>query len=391
MSILIKTMARAPVRYSDPFVARLYDDIGALIEGDTVDPDRIANDLQELAARNNPWVREYWRRTERGSGIPDSAFHSGSLFHFPDAVPVRAFRTSGATGQPPGVAEYSERGLDLMHRSVIANARRHVFGWLDRPNVIRLVPEVQDAPDEIMPYVMALLSQEFGDPATSASIVCASGLDIEALVYRLNRAVVTQRPVVVIGASVAFPRLCDALSKTGQRWVLPYRSRIVDAGGFRERSREVDVDVLRDQLAAILGVGGECFINMFCMTELASQLYDGVNVPIGPNGERPKHALAAVCPRVRDPATWALKQSGPGLVDIADLCVLDRPYAVLTGDWGIASRHGVAITGRVGAFERQSWAVTCEPPTEDRAQHATQCAYARVREPVACAFGAARS
>ena len=100
MSILIKTIAAAPVRYSDPFVARLYEDIGSLIECDAVDVDFIAHGLEELAARNNPRVREYWRATQRGSGIPDSAFRAGSLFHFPDAAPVRAFRTGGTTGQP---------------------------------------------------------------------------------------------------------------------------------------------------------------------------------------------------------------------------------------------------------------------------------------------------
>jgi hypothetical protein len=345
MAVLAKTAASAPVRYSDPFVARLYADVGALIEGDAVDTDRIAHDLEELAARNNPTVREYWSRTRPGLGLPESAFRDGSLFHFPDAVPVRAFRTTGTPGRSRGVAEYSERGLDLMHRSIIANARRHIFGWLDRPMVIRLVPDAHAAADEMQPYVIALLSRTFGDPATSRSIVDADGFDVPALIGRLNRAVVEDQPVVMIGDSCAFVQLCDALTGSG-RWVLPYRSRIVDTGGFEGRSRELEVDVLRGRLAAILGLGRECFNSVFGKTELASQLYDGVNLPHGPRGERPKHALEFVRPRVRNRFTWATAAAGPGLLDVADLCVLDRPYAVLTGDRAVASKHGVVITGR---------------------------------------------
>jgi hypothetical protein len=345
MAVLAKTAASAPVRYSDPFVARLYADVGALIEGDAVDTDRIAHDLEELAARNNPTVREYWSRTRPGLGLPESAFRDGSLFHFPDAVPVRAFRTSGTPGRSRGVAEYSERGLDLMHRSIIANARRHIFGWLDRPMVLRLGPDAHAATEELLPYVMALLARTFGDAATSTPIVGAKGLDVAALIGRLNRAVVEDQPVVMIGDSSAFVQLCDALTGLG-RWVLPYRSRIVDTGGFDGRSRELEVDALRGRLAAILGLGRECFNSVFGKTELASQLYDGVNLPHGPRGERPKHALEFVRPRVRNPRTWATAAAGPGLLDVADLCVLDRPYAVLTGDRAVASKHGVVITGR---------------------------------------------
>ncbi len=363
MPILVKTAAPAPVSYSDPFVARLYDAIGALIDGETADSDRVEQELQELAARNNPSVREYWRRTEPGLGIPDSAFRGESLFHFRDATPVRTFRTSGTTGPTRGVAEYSERGLDLLRRSIVANARRHIFGYLDRPTVIRLVPDVHAAPDGIMPYGMALLSQTFGDPATSTSIIGAQGLDVATLIDRLDRCVVQERPVVMIGGSFAFVHLCDALAERGRRWILPHRSRIVDAGGFKGRSRELDVDVLRGQLASIFGLGRECFSNIFGMTELASQLYDGTPKRVGPKGERPKHALAFVRPSVRNPSTWATAETGPGLLEVADLCVLDRPHVVLTGDWGVASKEGVAITGRVVAAESRGCALNFESPT----------------------------
>ncbi|PWT74234.1 MAG: acyl-CoA reductase [Proteobacteria bacterium] len=362
MSVVASRSSFGPISYSDPFVQRLYNDIGALIEGDAIDERRIARELEELAIRNNAAVREYWRRTERGLGAPDSAFRAGSLFHFKDAMPVRAFRTSGTSGQSRGVAEYSERGLDLMRCSVIANARRHIFGWLDRPTVIRLVPDVRAVPDGVMAYGMALLSETFGDPATSACIVGPKGLDVAMLIDRVERAISERRPIVMIGGSFAFVHLCDALSAQQRRWVVPQGSRIVDAGGFKGRSRELDVDVLRGELATIFGVSHGAFTNIFGMTELASQLYDASQTRVGPKGERPKHPLGFVQPRVRDPFTWSLTESGPGLLEVADLCVIDRPHVVLTGDWGIASREGIAITGRVVASESRGCALAFESP-----------------------------
>jgi hypothetical protein len=376
MPVLLKTAASAPIGYSDRFVARLYAEIGALIEGDALDADGIAHDLEELAARNNPSVREYWRRTRPGLGVPESAFRGRSLFHFPDAAPVCAFRTSGTTARARGVAEYSERGLDLMHRSIVVNARRHVFGWLDRPTVIRLVPDPHAARGELMPHVAALLARTFGDPASSTSIAGGQGLDVPALIERLNRAVVEERPVVMIGGSSALAHLCDALGAAGRRWVLPYRSRIVDAGGLKGRSRALEVDALRGRLAAILGLGRECFNDIFGTAGLASQLYDGVNAPLGPKGERPKHALAFLRPRIRNPITWASTETGPGLLDVADLCVLDRPYAVLTGDWGIASQHGVVITGRAVAAESRGGVPSFASPAALRVRHAERVAHA---------------
>jgi len=362
MRLAATKMTLPPIRYADAFVTRLYHDIGSLIEGDAVDEERLAHDLLELSMRNNPAVCEYWRRTEHGLGVPDSAYRMGSVFHFADATPARAFRTSGTSGQSRGLAEYSERGLDLMRCSIVENARRHIFGWLDRPTVIRLVPDVRAVPDGVMPYGMALLAETFGDPATSASIVGPKGLDIATLVERLDRAVSEQRPVVMVGGSFAFVHLCDALTERGNRWTLPQGSRIVDAGGFKGRSRELDVDVLRGALAAIFGIPRSGFTNIFGMTELASQLYDASQTRVGPKGERPKHPLGFVQPRVRDPFTWQPTRSGAGLLEVADLCILDRPHVVLTGDWGIASSEGIAITGRVVASESRGCALAFEAP-----------------------------
>jgi hypothetical protein len=211
-----------------------------------------------------------------------------------------------------------------------------------------------------MPYGMKLLSDTFGDPSTSASVVGTGGLDLPVLAALLDRAVADDRPVVLIGGSFAFVHVCDALASQGRRWALPSGSRMVDAGGFKGRSRELDVDALRRAVGDVFGIERAHCNNIFGMTELASQLYDGADVPVGPKRERPKAAAPFVSARVRDPFSWETIAAGAGLLEVVDLCVIDRPHVVLTGDWAVASDAGVAITGRVLASESRGCALSFE-------------------------------
>jgi hypothetical protein len=137
----------------------------------------------------------------------------------------------------------------------------------------------------------------------------------------------------------------------------------VDAGGFKGRSRVVGVDGLRAALGRVFGIAADRCINLFGMTELASQLYDAADVAVGPLGERPKGRLTFVEPRVRDAHTLAPIERGSGLLEVADLCILDRPHVVLTGDRGIACAEGVAIAGRVERGQSRGCSLTLDEMT----------------------------
>lgn len=334
-----------------------------MIEGHDADAAGIAARLHELASANSRALARYRQRSPADLGIPDTAFRGASVFHFAEAHIARTFRTSGTSGPDRGSAAYSERGMDLMKRSILANGRRHVFAGLDRPAVVRLVPESCVLPEGVMPYGMEVLSQTFGAPEASEAVVGPNGLDLERLTTLLDRAVADRRPVVMLGGSFAFVHLCDALLARGRSWVLPPGSRMVDAGGFKGRSRELDVDALRGAVGSTFGIARDRCTNIFGMTELASQLYDAVDTPLGPKGERPKGTTPFVAPRVRDPFSWRPAERGPGLLEVADLCILDRPHVVLTGDWAVAGEHGVAITGRVRPSESRGCALHFESPS----------------------------
>jgi hypothetical protein len=356
-------------KYSDTFVDRLFREIAGLIVDGTGDGAALEAQLCELACANSPYVAEYWKRTRPGLGVPDTAFKGASPYLFPDEAPVRTFRTSGTSGMERGNAHYTARGMELMDLSILTNARRNITRGLREPVILRFVPSEAMAPEMIMAYGMERIAGTLGNRELSACLVGPSGFDLDLLEQRVDLAVRESLPVVMIGGSFAFVNLCDALEARKRSWVLPAGSRVVDAGGFKGRSRSVGVEGMRDALRRVFGIPAESCINLFGMTELASQLYDSADIPMGPLGERPKGRTAFVRPQVRDAQTLDLRESGSGLLEVADLCILDRPYCVFTGDRGIAAPEGVAIAGRIERGQSRGCSLTLDEITGGRESH----------------------
>lgn len=358
------------LKYRDPFIERLFQDIGGLVGDGVGDVGSIEARLQELALANSPQVADYWKRTQSGMGVPDSAFKGASPYLFPEETPRRTFRTSGTTGSERGNAHYTERGLALMDLSIVNNARRHIVQKLDTPVILRCVPSESAAPEMVMAHGMELIARTFGHRELSACVIGPNGIDYALLTSRIEAAIAQDLPVVMIGGSFAYVNMCDMLEAQKRSWRLPRGSRAVDAGGFKGRSRAVGVDALRAAMGRVFGIEPTHCINLFGMTELASQLYDAADIPLGPLGERPKGRLPFVQPRVRDAQTLALRDEGTGLLEVADLCILDRPYVVLTGDRGIACREGVAIAGRIERGQSRGCSLTLDEITGGDAGHA---------------------
>ncbi|CCH31438.1 acyl-CoA reductase [Actinosynnema sp. NPDC047251] len=352
------------VAHDDPHVTGLFERMAALVTDQAGDPAAIHEELTELAVANAPDVARYWKQVGTGVGVPDTAYKDGGPHLFPDEPPVRVFRTSGTTGSVRGVVRYSRLGLVLKGLAVKANARRHLLVDGVRPVVVRFAPTERAAPDMAIAFDMARIQEECGDPELSTAVIGASGVDYPLLARTLDAAVATGRPVVLIGATFAFVNICDRLEAEGRRWELPAGSRMYDGGGFKGRSRVVPVDELRATVRRVFGVGG--FGNIFGMTELANQHFDGADVPVGPLGERPKESRPVAGPRVRDPRTREYLAHGPGLLEITDLSLLDRPHVLLTGDVGIATAHGVAIAGRIAGSTSRGCSLSLDEMTGGR-------------------------
>jgi hypothetical protein len=143
----------------------------------------------------------------------------------------------------------------------------------------------------------------------------------------------------MIGGSFGFVNFMERLTpETTLR--LPPGSRLLDAGGFKGRSREVNRFEFMDMVEASFGIPRSHIFNLYGLTELASQFYSQGDSP-----KRPPHWTRAL---VVDPLT--LEAAGPdsrGVPLLFDLANVSRPLAILTDDIAEpAGNGGFHVLGR---------------------------------------------
>ena len=260
---------------------------------------------------------------------------------FGGGVPVAEFRTSGTGGSGYGKALFSTDGLDVMAAAVERNAERMLFPDDAATRILVLAPPPDAAPHLIMAWGMARLVANFGAHG-SGFCIGRDGLNVQEVMHSLERSTV---PVTLIGASFGFVHLMDAMDDAGWRVALPPGSRIMDAGGFKGRSRTVEREDLMASFTRVLGVPATHHVNVLGMTELASQFYDNTfATPAGPRFKvnPPWTATAAMDPHTLRP----LPNGELGVLRHLDLANLDRPFVVQTDDVGRVVNGGFEVLGR---------------------------------------------
>jgi len=147
--------------------------------------------------------------------------------------------------------------------------------------------------------------------------------------------------------------LLDAFREQGHGFRLPAGSRLMDAGGYKGRSRELSRDEFRQGVERCFGIDRGCQTNLLGMTELASQFYDhviGRAAGPAPRKQNPPWTRTWAV----DPQTLAPETTGrPGLLVHLDLANLHHPAFVLTQDVGRCFDDGFEVEGRaLGADAR---------------------------------------
>jgi hypothetical protein len=180
--------------------------------------------------------------------------------------------------------------------------------------------------------------------ASDATHFVRSGdLDVAALRGRIA-SLSPAGPAIVLATSFALVHLLDALH--GQELALPPGSRVMQTGGFKGKSREVDAHDLRRAVAAGFGIDERHVIGEYGMTELSSQFWEAtIARPEAIPGTYVEPPWARVVPV--DPETLAPVGAGqPGIARIEDLANVDSAFAVLTQDHVRRVAGGFELLGR---------------------------------------------
>jgi hypothetical protein len=258
--------------------------------------------------------------------VPTDAFRLRRIAAHASELDARVFATSGTTSGARG--RHSLRRTDTYAEGAMRWAQEMLLGDEARA-FVGLVADEHSAPDSSLSFMLARFAEQRGDASWH---VADGALDIASLRARITA--LTQ-PALVAGTSFAFVHLCDACAAGAL--ALPAGSRVMQTGGFKGRSREVDEDELRTHIASVFGVAPEAIVTEYGMTELSSQLYQDA------------HRIYRAPPWLRvnavDPLSLA-PHDGEGVARFVDLANVDSAVAIQTADRIRHVEGGIVLLGR---------------------------------------------
>lgn len=302
-----------------------------------------------------PDTLKSWRELP---AVPTLAFKEIPLLSGdPDQVEV-VFRTSGTTRGPERRGEHRLLDVSLYEAALAPMFAAFVLPDQARIPLLSLVPPPRLLPDSSLAYMIRTVMDRFGAEGSDWFADLENGLHVERLVDTLRNA---QGPVALLGTSLAFVHLIDALRSSKTRLRLPKGSRIMDTGGFKSRSREVSPRGLRDDYAEWLRVMPHRCVNEYGMTELTSQFYDATLRAGGTWPPERKVAPPWMRTLAADPETLApLPRGTRGVLRHVDLANLSSVIAVQTEDEGFETEDGCVLLGRAPGAEPRGCSIAAD-------------------------------
>jgi hypothetical protein len=282
--------------------------------------------------------------------VPTAAFKEVRLVSGDAERAEAVFRTSGTTRGEERRGEHYLLDLSLYHDSLLPNFAAHLLPDGAEMPMISLLPPAAEMADSSLAHMVAVVIDRLGAPGSGSYATVADGIDEAALGAALRRFEETGTPVCLLGTSFAFVHWTDALRERDESFQLAPGSRLMDTGGFKGRSREVDADELRETYVELLGIPENHLVNEYGMAEMCSQFYDNVLYDEVRRGvARPRQELSPPWVRtvVVSPETLEPVPSGDvGILRHYDLANLGSVIGVQTEDLGREVEDGFLLLGR---------------------------------------------
>lgn len=340
--------------------------------------------VHAVQCATTPTLRRFWheagcrspKRWEEIPPVPAAAFRDIAIG---PAEAEAVFRTSGTTGGQGRRGEHRVASLALYRAAARGNYRCHLLRGLKSTRVVSLVPNPSAVPDSSLATMAGFVCDEPEVSAATWAFDADTGVNVEAV----RRAVAAPRPgeplphdngpcgpgnsapqrpahpspepVLLLTTAFALVQLMDAVeggcggsvgrgvggnsASAGLR--LPPGSRVMETGGFKGRTAEVDRESLYRRIRTVLGVPESHVAGEYGMTELLSQAYDAVAGAAGPSAARIQRFPPWVRTRALDPSTLTPQPPGrPGLLAHFDLANAGSACPVLTEDLGATTGDG---------------------------------------------------
>ena len=188
-------------------------------------------------------------------------------------------------------------------------------------------------------------------------------VDFAATIQRLEIASETGRPLTLLGTAFSFVHLLDYLAENELEFQLPDGSRVMETGGYKNRSRMLPKAELHASITKQLGITTDNIVCEYGMSELSSQAYAvtrdkwRVTRDYGAAGH-----LSPVTGRFHFPPWARLQVISPetgreiaegetGLIRVFDLANVFSVAAIQTEDLGTRRGDGFELIGRAQQAE----------------------------------------
>jgi Acyl-protein synthetase, LuxE len=188
-------------------------------------------------------------------------------------------------------------------------------------------------------------------------------LDFDAALAGLNSSLATRHPLLILGTAFSFVHLLDFFGERDLRFRLPPGSRVMETGGYKNRSRAMPKEELHMLITERLGISRENIVCEYGMSELSSQAYDSVTSdewrvtgkavschpsPVTRHFRFPPWARAQIV----SPETGQEAADGEtGLIRVYDLANVFSVMAVQTEDLAVRRGDGFELIGRAQTAE----------------------------------------
>jgi len=349
-----------------------------------------------------PGVVEHWTRIP---AVPTAAFKELELTCLVPAERTAVFHSSGTTEQKPSRHFHNAESLAVYEASLLAWFRPHLLtdklklelqpsaapagvqasacGCGDGDfGLVILTPPAAQAPYSSLVHMFETVRQKLGGASVPASRseflgkLAADGswtLDFNAVVDALSSKgdgaspppqTPDARPLLLLGTAFSFVHLLDFLAEQDLRFQLPAGSRVMETGGYKNRSRSMSKTELHQFITERLGIPPSHIICEYGMSELSSQAYDrvtGDGCRVTGKDSAPRHSSLDTRHFIFPP--WARVQiispetgrevadGETGLIRVFDLANVFSIMAIQTEDLGIRRDEHFELIGRAQLAE----------------------------------------
>ncbi len=295
--------------------------------------------------------------------VPTAAFKELELTSLAPVERTAVFHSSGTTEQKPSRHFHCPESLAVYEASLWEWFQANCDVALADCELICLTPSPSQVPQSSLVHMFDTVWQKISGgasvPASRSPFIGkldkdgAWTLNFEAALSALsaNAKLKTQNSIVILGTAFSFVHLLDVLVESNLRLELPAGSRVLETGGYKNRSRSLPKAELHTLITERLGVPRENILCEYGMSELSSQAYD-FEVGSQKSEIRSFHFPPWARAQIISPETnIEVAEGETGLIRIFDLANVFSVAAIQTEDLGVKRGDGFELIGRAQLAE----------------------------------------